>query len=254
MAIIYKISITIVTQINLLFIFINSHQKIRKLWFSNFEALLKGLLFMAALNQIAVYWEAKRTMATQIGSCGTSVGMLLFPLIIAWLLETFTVPGMHSFHLFSDNIISDLFLTREALLLFRVLLDPWWNLFKPPHCWSPHAYTKVKRSQNHRREKGRKTHCKSRRDGGKSDNCSIWQEKLKGPTLIESDHNSELINSKIFSLPELYLYLLAQAILNGGYFAGVLYVSPFSQSAYSLTPVTAASMITIMGASELACR
>jgi hypothetical protein len=52
-----------------------------------------GLLFMAALNQIAVYWEEKRTMATQIGSCGTSVGMLLFPLIIAWLLETFTVPG-----------------------------------------------------------------------------------------------------------------------------------------------------------------
>lgn len=56
-------------------------------------SIMFGLLFMAALNQIAVYWEEKRTMATQIGSCGTSVGMLLFPLIIAWLLETFTVPG-----------------------------------------------------------------------------------------------------------------------------------------------------------------
>ena len=58
----------------------------------------------------------------------------------------------------------------------------------------------------------------------------------------------------LFSLPEFYLYIIAQAILNGGYFAGVLYVSPFSQSEYSLTPVTAASMITLMGGTELLFR
>ncbi|CAG5080064.1 Oidioi.mRNA.OKI2018_I69.PAR.g9461.t1.cds [Oikopleura dioica] len=147
-------------------------------------------------------------MATQIGSCGTSVGMLLFPLIIAWLLETFTVPGYYL-------ILGGIYLN---LLIAGALMH------------TP-----------------------------KSKEAKIIAEKKEEKLIanqeeMEENQTTAQFDSKIFSLPELYLYLLAQAILNGGYFAGVLYVSPFSQSAYSLTPVTAASMITIMGASELACR
>jgi hypothetical protein len=80
--------------------------------------------------------------------------------------------------------------------------------------------------------------------------------------IIESDNKTDIMEALtveerpggLFSLPEFYLYIIAQAILNGGYFAGVLYVSPFSQSEYSLTPVTAASMITLMGGTELLFR
>jgi len=82
----------------------------------------------------------------------------------------------------------------------------------------------------------------------------------KKETLIENEaeimeeNKVEGKSGGLFSLPEFYLYIIAQAILNGGYFAGVLYVSPFSQGAYSLTPVTAASMITLMGGAELLFR
>lgn len=92
----------------------------------------------------------------------------------------------------------------------------------------------------------------------KEENTESNEENL----IIESDNKTEIMEELtieerpggLFSLPEFYLYIIAQAILNGGYFAGVLYVSPFSQSEYSLTPVTAASMITLMGGTELLFR
>ncbi|CBY08586.1 unnamed protein product [Oikopleura dioica] len=171
-------------------------------------SIMFGLLFMAALNQIAVYWESKRTMATQIGSCGTSVGMLLFPLIIAWLLETFTVPGYYL-------ILAGIYLN---VMIAGALMH------------NPHSVKK-------------------------DDPIESKKETLiENEAEIMEENKVEGKSGGLFSLPEFYLYIIAQAILNGGYFAGVLYVSPFSQGAYSLTPVTAASMITLMGGAELLFR
>jgi len=172
-------------------------------------SIMFGLLFMAALNQIAVYWEEKRTMATQIGSCGTSVGMLLFPLIIAWLLETFTVPGYYL-------ILAGIYLN---VLIAGALMH------------NPHSAKKEEMTES------------------KEENLMIENEAK-----IVPENDVEEKPGRLFALPEFYIYIFAQAILNGGYFAGVLYVSPFSQGAYSLTPVTAASMITLMGGTELLFR
>lgn len=174
-------------------------------------SIMFGLLFMAALNQIAVYWDEKRTMATQIGSCGTSVGMLLFPLIIAWLLETFTVPGYYL-------ILAGIYLN---VLIAAALMH------------NPHSFKKEEKTEIN------------------EENLMIESENK---TYIKEEITFEERPGGLFSLPEFYLYIIAQAILNGGYFAGVLYVSPFSQSEYSLTPVTAASMITLMGGTELLFR
>ena len=80
------------------------------------------------------------------------------------------------------------------------------------------------------------------------------EEKLMENEATVIEEVDESGSGTIFSLPEFYLYIIAQAVLNGGYFAGVLYVSPFSQRAFSLSPVVAASMITLMGASELVFR
>ena len=92
----------------------------------------------------------------------------------------------------------------------------------------------------------------------KEEKTEINEENLmiesENKTYIKEEITFEERPGGLFSLPEFYLYIIAQAILNGGYFAGVLYVSPFSQSEYSLTPVTAASMITLMGGTELLFR
>ena len=77
---------------------------------------------------------------------------------------------------------------------------------------------------------------------------------IENEAKIVQENDVEEKPGRLYTLPEFYIYIFAQAILNGGYFAGVLYVSPFSQSDYSLTPVTAASMITLMGGTELLFR
>jgi len=52
-----------------------------------------GILFLASLKSIANYFDARRTFAMQIGSCGTSIGQFVMAPASALLILNYTVKG-----------------------------------------------------------------------------------------------------------------------------------------------------------------
>ena len=52
-----------------------------------------GIIILASLKSIANYFDARRTFAMQIGSCGTSIGQFVMAPVIAILIINYTVKG-----------------------------------------------------------------------------------------------------------------------------------------------------------------
>ena len=54
-------------------------------------AMAWGVLFMLCLNSMSLHFDENRTLATQIGTLGTSVGQFAFPVIITPLVAAFSL-------------------------------------------------------------------------------------------------------------------------------------------------------------------
>jgi len=153
-----------------------------------FLSLSFGLLFLCSLKSIAIYFDKRRTLAMQIGTCGTSVGQFVMAPAITTLLETYTVEGTYM-------VLSGLFLNLlVSACLFRPLKS------------SKTAAEKV------------------------------------------------VFDASIFRIPSFVLYLVSQLLLNCGYFGGILYVVPLTTGKFSVTPLKAANLVSIMAVTELLFR
>ena len=64
-----------------------------------------GVIFIMCLNSMSLHFDENRTLATQIGTLGTSVGQFAFPVIITplvaayslkvWMSHLILLPGIH---------------------------------------------------------------------------------------------------------------------------------------------------------------
>jgi len=75
-------------------------------------ALAWGIIFIMCLNSMSLHFDENRTLATQIGTLGTSVGQFAFPVIITPLVAAYSLKG---FFLITSGIFAN---HLPALLLF----------------------------------------------------------------------------------------------------------------------------------------
>ena len=55
------------------------------------KAMAWGIIFIMCLNSMSLHFEENRTLATQIGTLGTSVGQFAFPVIITPLVAAYSL-------------------------------------------------------------------------------------------------------------------------------------------------------------------
>ena len=55
------------------------------------KALAWGIIFIMCLNSMSLHFDENRTLATQIGTLGTSVGQFAFPVIITPLVAAYSL-------------------------------------------------------------------------------------------------------------------------------------------------------------------
>lgn len=75
-------------------------------------AMAWGVIFIMCLNSMSLHFDENRTLATQIGTLGTSVGQFAFPVIITPLVAAYSLKG---FFLITSGIFAN---HLPALLLF----------------------------------------------------------------------------------------------------------------------------------------
>ena len=56
-----------------------------------FKAMAWGVIFIMCLNSMSLHFDENRTLATQIGTLGTSVGQFAFPVIITPLVAAYSL-------------------------------------------------------------------------------------------------------------------------------------------------------------------
>jgi len=99
------------------------------------NAFCSGIIFLGTVKAISLYFDKKRTLANQIGTCGTSVGQFIFGPVLAFFIEEY---GMNSTFLILAGIFLN-FLVSAALFRMpegkskeqeKVKFDP--EVFKIP--------------------------------------------------------------------------------------------------------------------------
>ena len=55
------------------------------------KAMAWGVIFIMCLNSMSLHFDENRTLATQIGTLGTSVGQFAFPVIITPLVAAYSL-------------------------------------------------------------------------------------------------------------------------------------------------------------------
>ena len=55
------------------------------------KAMAWGIIFIMCLNSMSLHFDENRTLATQIGTLGTSVGQFAFPVIITPLVAAYSL-------------------------------------------------------------------------------------------------------------------------------------------------------------------
>ena len=79
-------------------------------------AMSFGMLFLCPLKSLSLYFHERKSLATQIGSCGVSVGQFVFAPVIAHAITAYTVNGVF---LLLSGIVFNIYI---AAFLFRPVM------------------------------------------------------------------------------------------------------------------------------------
>ena len=81
------------------------------------KAMAWGVIFIMCLNSMSLHFDENRTLATQIGTLGTSVGQFAFPVIITPLVAAYSLKVWISHFRLLSGIHGPPVLIRESLIL-----------------------------------------------------------------------------------------------------------------------------------------
>jgi len=186
-------------------------------------AIAWGIIFIMCLNSMSLHFDKNRTLATQIGTLGTSFGQFAFPVIITPLVATYSLKG---FFLITSGIFAN---HLPAVLLFM----------KPKKSNLPNEISNEKQAIE-----------------GECDNGAVGENDIVITTNIVPNLDQTEIKQKVSFLKSgpFLVYVIQQICLNVGVACGCLYTAAHVVKVSDADEMKAAFFISLQGGIEACVR